>query len=644
MCGICGVAGPRIDEAALLRATRTLGHRGPEAEGVARVGDNICLGHTRLRIIDLSPVADQPIANEDRSVWLIYNGEIYNFRELRAQLLAAGHTFRSHTDSEVVVHGYEEWGLDDLLTRLNGIFAFAIADTRGGRARLVLARDRMGVKPLVYTLAGGTLAFASEIKALLALSDRPRDVDWQAIYDYFSFLFVPHGGTAFEGIHQLPPAHALTYTPETGELDTRRYWAPLSADGRSRPEVEAAAELRRLLEDTVARQLISDVPLGVFLSGGIDSTVLVALAARSSAGRLKTFTVRFEGSGIAPYDETEYARRVSRMYDTEHREIVVDISRPDELLGLIRCFDQPFANPTFYLSYLISRATREHVTVALSGAGGDELFGGYPRYRVLPYAAMLGRIPERLGRGLGGLLRWLPENYDDQSLRRAKLLARGIGVTFPEQYLRWTYYFSDEEKQSLLGPLLARLPRLAPSVRVLERHLGAAGGGDLPSRVQYLDLHTFLADNILEYTDKTSMATALEVRVPFLDHRLVELSAGMPWAYKVRNGRSKHILRLATADLIPPENLAAPKRGFCPPLATWMATSLDRYFDDRMGPEYVRRQEIFEWSVIERLRRDHRLRRRDNSMELLGIIMFDVWYRTYVTDTAPSRVMGLAAS
>lgn len=645
MCGICGTAGPHIDEAALLRATRTLSHRGPEAEGVARVGDMICLGHTRLRIIDLSVVADQPIANEDRSVWLIYNGEIYNFRELRADLLAAGHRFRSQSDSEVVVHGYEEWGLDGLLDRLNGIFAFAIADTRGGSARLMLARDRVGVKPLVYTTTGGTLAFASEIKALLALDRRPRDVDWQAVYDYFSFLYVPHGRTAFEGIHQLPPAHALTYVPATGELTVHRYWTPLASGEDRLSEAEAAAGLRGLLEDAVARQLISDVPLGVFLSGGIDSTILTALAARASAGRLKTFTVRFEGPGVAPYDETAYARRVSRMYETDHRELVVDLSHPEHLLDLIRCFDQPFANPTFYLSYLISRATREDVTVALSGAGGDELFGGYPRYRVLPYAGLLGRVPHGVGRGVQDLLRWLPEDYDSQSLRRVKLLARGIGHAFAEQYLRWTYYFSDEEKQSLLRPLLRRVAPVAPSVRVIEEHLhDAQRAADLPGRVQYLDLQTFLADNILEYTDKTSMATSLEVRVPFLDHRLVEFSARLPWDYKIRQGRSKYLLRLAAGDLIPPENLEAPKRGFCPPLAAWMATTLDRYFDDQMGPEYVRRQEIFEWDVIQRLRRDHRGRRRDNSMELLGIIMFDVWYRTYVSNASQAPAVGLVAS
>ncbi len=645
VCGLCGVAGSQLDDARLRRSIRTLDHRGPDDQGSVSLAGPVYFGHTRLRIIDLSPAGHQPMRNEDDTVWIIYNGEVYNFTELGETLRRAGHRFRSRSDTEVILHGYEEWGIDGLLERLNGMFAFAIYDARHTphAPRLHLARDRLGIKPLYYTLRDGMCAFASEIKALLALDLCPREVNWQAIYDYFSFLYVPCPQTAFRGILQIPPGHYLTYRvdgPPEGRATLGRYWTPLPGgpdgphEGASFAELQR--ELRQILEDSVARQLISDVPLGVFLSGGIDSTILTGLAARATSDRLRTFTVLFEGEGIAPYDETGYARRVSRYYNTDHTELVVDLSSPQRLLELVSCFDQPFANPTFYLSYLISQKTREQVTVALSGAGGDELFGGYPRYRVLPYSRLLGAVPQGVGRRVSDLLRFVPENYDTQALRRMKLLARGIGREFPEQYLRWTYYFGDEEKQTLLAPLLARVGHPAPSVRILERYLEEAGGvHDLPTRVQYLDLNTFLADNILEYTDKSSMAVSLEVRVPFLDHRLVELSARTSWEHKIRNGTSKYILRETFRDLIPPENLKAPKRGFCPPLPVWMERSLDRYFDEWMTRDEVRRQGIFEWGEVQRLREDHRRRRRDNSMELFGIIMFDVWYRTYILQHLP---------
>jgi len=578
------------------------------------------------------------MCNDDKTVWITYNGEIYNFLDLRGQLEKEGYRFKSKTDTEVVLHGYEEWGIEGLLARLNGMFAFAVYDSQLGSytPQILLARDRLGIKPVYYTTCDGIFAFASEIKALFAMDNLPRTVNWQAIIDYFSFLYIPYPQTVYRNIYQLPPAHYLIYDRQSRQPTIKRYWSPLEEKGRGHKEKkkslrELQEELRALLKDSVERQLISDVPLGVFLSGGIDSTILTALAARVSPGQLKTFTVLFEGEGIAPYDETDYARRVSRQYNTDHHEIVVDLSQPEELLDLISCFDQPFANPTFYLSYLISKKTKEHVTVALSGAGGDELFGGYPRYRALRYSDLLSALPQRLGRGATGFLKYFSESYGNRSLRRVKLLARGVGQDFPEQYLRWTYYFSDEEKQRLLSPLLAQNGRLEPSVRIMERYLDDARAiPDLPTRVQYLDLNTFLVDNILEYTDKTSMAASLEVRVPFLDHRIVELSFRIPWEYKIRNRTSKYILKETFRDLIPKENLQAPKRGFCPPLAVWMERSLDCYFDDQMSAEYVKRQGIFNWEVLQQRRTEHKRRRRDNSMELFGVIMFDVWWRKYI--------------
>lgn len=644
MCGIIGVV--TTDRAAdwlsgVERGVKALAHRGPDDRGVAVVAveaegvqgaAGAVLGNARLAILDLSPAGHMPMASRDGRVWLTYNGELYNFRDLRAELEAAGHTFVSTGDSEVVLHAYLHWG-DGCVGRLNGMFAFAVVDARAGAMRCLLARDQLGIKPCYYVERGGTFAFASELKGLAALGFLADEPDWQALWDYFSYLYIPGPATAYAGVRQLPPAHYLVWRLGDSEPVPRRYWNPLpTAPERACPVPEAAAELRALLADAVRRQLVSDVPLGVFLSGGVDSTILTALAAEATPGRLRTFTVAFEGPGIAAIDDRAFARRVSERYGTDHTELVVELSDPERLLDLVSAFDQPFGNPTFYLSYLISAVTRRRVAVALSGAGGDELFAGYPRYRALAWSGLLRRVPAALGRiAAGAAERLLPEDYDEPLRRRAKLLLRGVGRPLPEQYLRWTYYLGEEEKQRLLAPAARRFGAVQPSTRHLARRLAEAGDmPDLGTRVQYVDLETFLPDNVLEYTDRTSMAVSLEARVPFLDPRVVAWSFRQPFVRKLSGGVSKRILREAFGALIPAENLHAPKRGFCPPLARWMLGPLDRYFDEQMGQAYIAGQGIFDWSEIQALRRAHRLRRRDTSMELFGIIMFDVWWRRYV--------------
>lgn len=641
MCGIVGVyarAGGLSWASAVDRAVKVLGHRGPDDHGRVVVppqpGDGqptAVLGNVRLAILDLSPAGHMPMSSPDGAVWITYNGELYNFSELRAELERRGHVFLSSGDTEVVLHAYLEWG-PDFLSRLNGMFALAIADQRHpGGLRGLIARDQVGIKPCYYVARGDDLAFASEIKGLAALGVVSGEPDWQALWDYFSYLYVPGPSTAYAGVRQLPPGSYLLWEPRRTPSIVR-YWRPVAATTTTTDARTAAADLRGLMADAVRRQLVSDVPVGVFLSGGIDSTVLTALAAEATPGRLKTFTVRFEGEGIAAVDDSAYARRVSERYGTDHAELVVDLSEPERMLDLVSAFDQPFANPTFYLSYLISALTRRQVTVALSGAGGDELFGGYPRYRALRFAALLEPLPRAAGRLATAAIGYLaPEDWDRPLRRRVKLFLRAVGQPLPEQYLRWTYYLAEEDKYRLLAPLAGRLAPLEPSSRHLARRLEEARAlPDLGTRIQYVDLETFLTDNILEYTDRTSMAVSLEVRVPFLDPRVVEWSFSRPYADKLSGGVSKRILRTAFADLIPTENLAAPKRGFCPPLAVWMAGPLDRYFDEHMSPAHVARQGIFEWSEIQRLRRIHRLRRRDASMELFGIIMFDVWWRRYI--------------
>jgi asparagine synthase (glutamine-hydrolysing) len=656
MCGICGIVGVEDADVAE-RMIATMQHRGPDDAGVQQFrllsnGSRIFLGHTRLSIIDLSHAGHQPMANEDGTVWIVFNGEIYNYQELRRDL-EARHCWRSNTDTEVILHLYEEVG-PEVVRYLNGMFALAIYDSR--MSTLFLARDRLGIKPLYYLHRHGRFAFASELKTLLATGLCRREINWQAAWDYFTYQYVPHPQTIYRDIQQVPPGSWLQIALHKDAIRVECYWDPLddalAAQG-GRPATthalsghEWALRVRMVLEEAVRSQMISDVPLGVFLSGGIDSSILVGLMAQHAPERVKTFTALFTGRGMDFYNEKDTADAVVRRWNTEHHEISVDISDPEMMLDLVRCFDQPFGNPTFYLSYLISKATREHVKVALSGAGGDELFAGYPRYRAVRYSRIASRIPlmPRLARMALDLV---PDDFTQPTLRRAKLFFDGLDADFVRQYARWVYYLDEDAKRILLrGRPFAEV---RPSVRILREYWEKARLNSHPQagavspdarlleaefmgRVQYLDLKTFLVDNILEYTDRTSMAVSLEVRVPFLDHRTVQLSQAMPYGYKLRGGTSKAVLREAFRDLIPPENVQAPKKGFSPPLALWMRDTLDHYFDDHMTPDYVYDHGIFDWEAIQRLRAEHKNGRRDDSRELFGIIVFDVWYNKYILE------------
>lgn len=676
MCGICGIVqrSGDLDPERLRRMAAALAHRGPDGYGFwlnTPSGDAPCatssgkkapalgsphavprvgLGHTRLAVIDLSPAGRQPMSNEDASLWITFNGEIYNFPELRARLTARGHRFRSATDTEVILHLYEEEG-PDCVRSLNGMFAFALWDS--SRNRLFAARDHLGIKPFYYTPRAGGLAFGSEIKALLAADLVPPEVNWQSIYDYLTFLYVPHPATAFRHIWQLPPGHLLLYDAAEGALSVQPYWEPSAVLPGARWDRQGWLEqFRALMADAVRRQLVSDVPLGCFLSGGLDSTTLVGLMARQ-ARQVKTFTVVFEGAGTAAYDERAAAARVARQYGTEHHELVVDVTDPGELLGLVEQFDQPFGNPTFHLSALISRYTRRHVTVGLSGAGGDELFGGYPRYRAAALARTVTRLPHPALQLAARAARQFPVSGQCRLLHRGRLFLEGLERDLSHRYLKWAYYLDEEAKQYLLGPLLRRATGgrglyrtadahewLADTARLLEPHLLRAAAGDL-ERIRAADLASFLPDNILEYTDKTSSAVGLEVRVPFLDPQVVALCLQAPVAanFAAPGGRSgKGLLKEAFGELVPPANRRAGKRGFCPPLMLWMERYFARYFDCFLTQRYLEDQGIFDWEAVQQLRAEQQSRRRDNSMELFGILMFDAWYRRYISAERPEAL------
>lgn len=634
MCGICGII--TYKDAPIEQMLRSVRHRGPDDWGVYTSPDTkVSMGHARLSIIDLSDAGHQPMSNEDQTIWITYNGEVYNFPELKERLEEKGHVFKSNTDTEVIVHLYEDYG-KACVSKLNGMFAFAIWDEN--KSELLLVRDRLGIKPMYYCHQNGQFAFGSEIKAILESGICPVEINKQAVYDYFSFLYVPHPQTIFQGIYQLPPGCLLAFSPQIGRIEIERYWTipdiqqQLLQNPASRNDyIETRTRLRELLTDSVKKRMISDVPLGIFLSGGIDSTILTGLMAENSSEKMKTFTILFTGEGVDFFNEKEYANAVKDAFDTEHCEITVDISDPQELYDLVACFDQPFGNPTFYLSFLISKYTRQYVTVAICGVGGDELFAGYPRYRAVKYASFLNSMPQGALKGIGKLLSFVPDDFSKPTLRRLRLLFEGIDKDFAKQYLKWTYYFDDQAKDSLFAADFRRnSDSILPSQRVIAKYLSEfAGSGDLYDSIQYVDINSFLVDNLLEYTDKTSMAVGLEVRVPFLDHRVVEESFQIPFKFKLKGGASKYILKDAFKDLIPAKNLAGKKRGFCPPLAFWMREKLDGYFDSHMPEDYVKKEGIFNWDYIQFLRKQHKSGKRDNSMGLFGIIMFDVWYRKY---------------
>jgi len=656
MCGISGIVSRRLDRAELEpvieRMARSIRHRGPDGThieyfGPPAISRNAALGHNRLAIIDVSEAGREPMTNEDGTVWLVFNGEIYNFEELRPRLEERGHRFHSHTDAEVIIHLYEEVG-PACVTALNGIFAFAILDLKSDV--LFLARDPIGVKPLFYASTQDNFLFGSEIKAILASSLIAATMNRQAVSDFFTFLYVPGPETAFEGIVQLPPAHSLTLRLTDLSISIKRYWdvSPQEEFEHSSYD-QLVAQIRERLAASVKRQLVSDVPLGVFLSGGIDSTIVAGLAKREKTD-IQTYTLALPGEEYRFYDEAGKGRAASRHLGTEHFELSLERPDPTKILDLVEFSDQPFANPTTYLMHQLSKKAREHITVALCGAGGDELFAGYPRTSAVRLARRLGWMPRpllRFGKNLLGLLR---DSHQNPHLRRARKFLGGLDSDFLVQYLNWTYFLNEQQKHQLLdgrsGSETAR-NGVRPSVDVLRAAFDQCSLPNFDNRVLQLDLKTFLADNVLEYTDRMSMAVGLEVRVPLLDPGFVEMSLNTPFAYKTRDGNPKAILVDAFPEFFPPAARNARKRGFNAPLGRWIGPLFDDYFQaslershplrEKLGEDIgsAWREGILDFDFIRQLRAEHHQGQHDRSHELFSCMIFDVWWRKYVRKTQP---------
>jgi len=590
-------------------------HRGPDDEGVW-VEEGVALGMRRLSIIDLS-TGHQPIHNEDGTVWVVFNGEIYNFRELRSQLEAAGHRFYTSTDTEVIVHAYEEWGAA-AIGRLRGMFGLAIWDRRS--QALLLARDRIGIKPLHYAVVGARLYFGSEIKSLLCAPDLPRDMDVAALDHYLSFLYTPRDGSIFKHVRKLPPGHLMTW--RNGEARIEKYWELPATESFGGSEADAVAGLRDVLSDAVRSHLISDVPLGAFLSGGVDSSLVVGLMSQVSSARVKTFSIGFDEPA---YDELDHARRVAFHFGTDHHEFVV---RPDAvgiLDKIVAHFDEPFADSSAIPTWYVSELARRHVTVVLSGDGGDELFGGYDRY--LPHArvAAFDRYSPPGIRQLAGLTAAaLPHGV------RGKNFLRHVGRDERGRYLDAVRFYSTDEKPALLSSDIQRLLNGSDPEETLAGHFDRYTNLPWPSQMMRFDAETYLPEDVLTKVDRMSMAHSIESRVPLLDNKVIDFASSLPSTFKIRNERRKHVLKEVAATLLPAAILARPKQGFGVPLGVWFQGNLRELFADTLLSARSLQRGYFRPAFVKRLVKEHAAGKRDHTLRLWQLVIFERWHRQYM--------------
>ena len=632
MCGICGLYdfhGGAIDEGLLARMLSLLRHRGPDDEGIFVEGP-VGLGNVRLAIIDLSPSGHQPMANEacveqgrsDKSIWITFNGEIYNFPELRERLEKRGHRFSSKGDTEIILHLYEDYDTD-CVRHLRGMFAFALWD--GCKKRLFLARDRVGKKPLYYFHDQNTFIFASEIKAILEHPEVPRRVNLKAIPLYLTYGYVPAPVSIFEGIHKLPPGHIMTV--QDNKLEVSQYWDLCYPHDQStaRPEEDYIEELRSLFKEAVAIRLISDVPLGAFLSGGVDSTAVVAVMSELMGRPVKTFTIGFAGE--PSFDELKYARLATEHYGTDHHEFVVEPTAIEDLLPrLVWHYDEPFADSSAIPTYLVSKLTREHVAVALSGDGGDELFAGYERFAAAQLAETYRKTPQFVQRSLARLLRALPESTSYRGfVRRARRFVESAPLPLLERYLGWVAVFSDDLTESLLAD--------DQEIDVREHfatHLNRAENLDPISQLLYLNTKTYLPEDLLIKADRMSMANSLEARSPFLDQYLIQFAADVPASLKLKGLTTKYILKKALRGLVPQEIIDRPKHGFGVPVGKWFRADLKDYVREiLLSPEALKRgyfrEEGLRWLI-----QQHQEGKRDFGPQLWALLTFELWHRIFI--------------
>ncbi|MFA5147478.1 MAG: asparagine synthase (glutamine-hydrolyzing) [Candidatus Omnitrophota bacterium] len=624
MCGICGYVyadrTKRPSEAVLKGMMDTLAHRGPDDSG-SFIRGPAALGHRRLSIIDLK-TGRQPMSNEDGSITIVYNGEIYNFPELREALSEKGHVFKTRSDTEVIIRAYEEYG-ESCLGHFNGMFAFALWDA--GKERLFLARDRFGKKPLYYAFFDNQLIFASELKSLLKHPSARRQIDMSSVSKYLAYEYIPSPRTIFRDIKKLEPASKLLF--EKGRSRVERYWDMKTGDTVSMDPEETGKRIIGLLKDSVRRRLISDVPLGVFLSGGIDSSAVVAMMAELvSPKEIKTFSVGFREK---LYDESGDARTVAGHFGTDHHE---EILKPGTMLevfpAVLDMLDEPFADSSIIPTYIVSRFTRRHVTVALGGDGGDELFMGYPSFFAHKLNGYFNLLPEPVRSGSVKLLTgMLPvsHDYNSRSYRAARFL-RGLDLPEEVRHQVWTGSFTPAEQEKLF------LPNAELSFDPLDLYDTTAGlyrnakGADPLDRAAYIYAKTYMADDILAKVDRASMAVSLEVRAPFLDKDFAEFVMTIPGSMKMKGFRTKWILKKALEGKLPGETLAKPKRGFAVPVAAWLKNDLKGLLTDAFDKTKIEREGIFRYPYIKSMVDAFMADKNDTRKELWALFMFEMWY------------------
>lgn len=622
MCGIVGIVERDLSRPVvaddLARMVQQLHHRGPDEEGSITL-PGVGLGMRRLAIVDLKS-GQQPIPNETGDIKVVANGEIYNFRELQQELESFGHRFRSRdSDIEVLVHAYEQWG-EDFLVRLRGMFALAIWD--GRTQTLIAARDRAGEKPLYWTLTPRGLLLASEVKALLVRPDVSRELDPVSLDQFLTYEYILAPRTLLKGVHKVPPAHFLRY--KDGEATVHRYWDAADVEVKAWDDREAAAALRAALDTAVRRQLMAEVPLGAFLSGGIDSSSIVGLMSLASNQAVNTFSIGFSDG---TYNELPYAREVAALFKANHRERQASPDLGDMFERLIVHLDEPFADVSLFPTFSVSELAREHVKVVLSGDGGDELFGGYDAYQAQALAARLGWMGDALMPALAGVASALPPTQKKKGLvNKVKRFSAGA-TTAPSDigHYRWMVYLGAREKSRLYSTRLRDALGATDVYAPVRDALGRFGHDDLLNRQLYADLSLYLADDILVKVDRMSMATSLETRAPFLDADVMELAFSMPGHLKIRNGERKWILKQAMRDVLPAGILNRRKEGFSIPMKNWLRHELQPLMRDLLSRDRVSRRGLFDADVVEQLMNDHVTGKENHAHTLFPLMVFERW-------------------
>jgi asparagine synthase (glutamine-hydrolysing) len=643
MCGIAGLANWG-DRDVLGRMTHVQSHRGPDDYGLWERrfpdGSYIGLGSRRLAILDLSPDGRMPMCNEDGTVWITYNGEIYNFAELRLELQSKGHRFASNTDTEVIVHLYEQEGAD-CVHRLKGMFAFAICDLRSGSPSLFLARDHFGIKPFYYAHQGRKLAFASEVKALLQLPSTHAEMDLESLHQYLTFLWVPEPQTMFRGIHKLPAGHCATF--RNGELTIRQYWdltfLPAAAE-YPRSEDDLAVEIRDRFRQSVESQMISDVPVGAFLSAGLDSSAIVAMMCRAARQPVRTYTVTFPRKyrvGETALDDPDVATRLARHLGCDNQRIVLEPDVAELLPRLTWHMDEPTADPAIIAAYLVCSEARKQSTVLLSGVGGDELFAGYRKYAAHRWAQLYQRSPALLRAGFESAVSALPGLRGSSlkgAVRLAKKMACSASLRPQDGFIRNCTYLDDAQKTNLYAKSLQdQLFGCNPAVRH-SSSFQAVAHADFLNQMLYLDTKIFMVSLNLNYNDKMSMASSVEVRVPFLDRELAEFVAwNVPPSMKLKGflrPTTKHIFRRAMKNVLPGEVLRQPKAGFAAPVDYWLANDLREMVDDLLSETNVRSRGLLRPHAVRRFVDEHRSGREDWSMQIWQLLTLENWMRVFL--------------